>query len=206
MQKSSQRGVIKHGSMHARFNTASSEKSKACSTLSHELFRASLKRALSTVRAWRRTGRLALPWRPATLASRAFLLSMTPSSAAEPASAYTQPPADAWWVVCLCAAWCNTCGRYREMFDAVACEWPGVRFEWVDIEDEAEVMGDVDVETFPTLLIADASGARFLGPLLPHASVLTRLIGSLYAAASGTKAAVRPETQALFERVRAAKR
>lgn len=53
------------------------------------------------------------------------------------------------------------------MFDSVAPSHPQARFLWVDIEDEEDLVGDLDVETFPTLLIADPAGARFLGPLLP---------------------------------------
>lgn len=98
-------------------------------------------------------------------------------------SAHAHPPAgEAWWVVCLCAAWCNTCTDYRATFDAVAKDWPQMRFEWLDIEDEAEMAGELEVETFPTLLVADGDCICFLGPLLPHAGVLTRLIGSLRSA------------------------
>ena len=111
-------------------------------------------------------------------------------------------PVNHWWVVCLCAVWCDTCGDYRATFNAVARDWPAVRFEWVDIEDEAEVAGDLDVETFPTVLVADANSARFLGPLLPQAGVLTRLISSLHAADSPKGAGPETEAQALFERVR----
>lgn len=130
---------------------------------------------------------------------------MTPPSAANQAAKNPTPAPDAWWVVCLCAAWCNTCDDYRATFEAVAREWPGVRFEWVDIEDEAEITGDVDVETFPTLLVADAGGARFFGPLLPHSGVLTRLIGSLQAPVSGAPGGAGPEAQALYGRVLAAR-
>ena len=84
-------------------------------------------------------------------------------------------------------------------------DWPQMRFEWVDIEDESELAGDLDVETFPTLLIADAHKARFLGPLLPHAAVLSRLIGSLRDAGPAAEAQVDPEAQALFSRVRSAR-
>ena len=118
-----------------------------------------------------------------------------------PPRSRAEPPAGPWWVVCLCAEWCTTCGAYRATFDAVAREWPAVRFEWVDIEDEAELMGDLDVETFPTLLVAGEGSARFLGPLLPHAHVLTRLIGSLQTEPVLAGAAVDAQAQALFERV-----
>lgn len=125
-----------------------------------------------------------------------------------------------WWVVCLCAAWCGTCGQYRPLFDALACAHPGVRFEWVDIEDDADIAGDLDVETFPTLLIADGHRALFLGPLLPQAPVLARLLASLQDAVKGegggadagrgggmgAVSSTVQEAQGVFERLRAARR
>ncbi|WP_010458028.1 thioredoxin family protein [Acidovorax radicis] len=112
-----------------------------------------------------------------------------------------------WWAVCLCAAWCGTCGVYRPLFDELALAHPDVRFEWVDIEDDAEIAGDLDVETFPTLLIADGERALFLGPLLPQAPVLGRLLASLQAASpqAGGAGGTGGEAQEVFERVRAAR-
>ncbi len=108
-----------------------------------------------------------------------------------------------WWVVCLCAAWCNVCRDYRAVFDALALQHPQTRFVWVDVEDEEEVAGELDVETFPTLLLADGRHARFLGPLLPQAGVLARMLASL----QGGGPVARPvslQAQGVFERVRAA--
>lgn len=123
-----------------------------------------------------------------------------------PAAEAVAPVASGWWAVCLCAGWCGTCRDYRALFDELARSHPGVRFEWVDIEDESELAGDLDVETFPTLLIADGQRARFLGPLLPQAGVLARLLTSLpEAGAPGAAAALDAEAQAVFERVRAAR-
>ena len=107
-----------------------------------------------------------------------------------------------WWVVCLCADWCGTCREYRPLFDSLAREHPQMRFVWVDVEDASDIAGDLDVETFPTLLIADGATARFLGPLLPQAPVLARLLASLRAGESGTGAG--QEAQAVFDRVREA--
>jgi thiol-disulfide isomerase/thioredoxin len=82
-------------------------------------------------------------------------------------------------VICLCAGWCNTCDDYRAVFDQAAAAHPALVFRWVDIEDEADALGDVDVETFPTLLIGNARAVRFAGPVLPQAGHLTRLLQSL---------------------------
>ena len=103
------------------------------------------------------------------------------------------------WVVCLCAAWCRTCDAYRSVLDTAAAEYPGTRFIWVDVEDEAALVGDLDIETFPTLLMADAAGqVRFWGALPPQAGVLARMLSGLPAAAP------MPEAQALLARIRAA--
>lgn len=123
-----------------------------------------------------------------------------------PAATAPSTPASAvgpWWVVCLCAQWCGTCRDYRAVFEQLAGVHPAVRFVWIDIEDEAEVAGDLDVETFPTLLIADGQAARFLGPLLPQAPVLSRLIESLQAGSGAPQADVL--AQAVFHRVRASR-
>jgi len=51
-----------------------------------------------------------------------------------------------------------------------------LRWHWIDIGDEAELLGDLDVETFPTLVIADAQQVRFAGPLTPLPETLRRLL------------------------------
>ena len=113
-----------------------------------------------------------------------------------PTSPLLSAPPDAQplrWVVCLCADWCGVCRDYRAVFEQVAynaqAARTGTRFAWVDVEDQAEFVGDLDVETFPTLLIVDASGLRFMGPLTPQANVLQRMLDSI-AGSSQSAAAV----------------
>jgi thiol-disulfide isomerase/thioredoxin len=77
-------------------------------------------------------------------------------------------------VVCLCAQWCGTCRDYREPFDALALRWPQVRFEWVDIEDQSDRVGDLDIENFPTVLVVRDGKPTFFGTVLPHIEVLER--------------------------------
>jgi thiol-disulfide isomerase/thioredoxin len=83
-------------------------------------------------------------------------------------------------IACLCAAWCRLCDEYRPMLQALAAEFTraGVRahWHWVDIEDEADLVGDLDVETFPTLVIADDTQVRFAGPVTPQRDTLQRLL------------------------------
>jgi thioredoxin-like negative regulator of GroEL len=101
----------------------------------------------------------------------------------------SQPDAtDAWRVICLCAAWCGACREWKPVFEQLAATHPQVQFAWVDVEDEADAMGDVDIETFPTLLVAQGSRARFFGPVQPSFVQVTRLVGSLISAPATERA------------------
>ncbi len=101
-------------------------------------------------------------------------------------------------VVCLCAAWCGTCREYEPTFEALRQANPGHRYRWIDIEDEADAIGDIDVETFPTLMLAHAGRLLFAGPVLPRLGDAQRLLqvqcevatagGALAAATSGLPA------------------
>lgn len=79
-------------------------------------------------------------------------------------------------VVCLCAAWCGTCREYEATFAELQKVMPGHRYRWIDIEDEADLVGDIDVETFPTLLVAFQGHVMFAGPVLPRLGDAQRLI------------------------------
>ena len=83
---------------------------------------------------------------------------------------------DRWVVACLCAAWCGTCGGYRAAFDGLAARHPDKVFVWIDIEDQADVVGDLDVENFPTLLLQRDDTVAFFGTMLPDPAVAERLI------------------------------
>ena len=80
-----------------------------------------------------------------------------------------------------------------------------LRWHWVDIEDDAELLGEVDVETFPTLVVAAPEAVRFTGPLLPHADTLRRMLRAciLDAATDAHWPAVDAATQAFAMRLRA---
>lgn len=81
-----------------------------------------------------------------------------------------------WIVACLCAAWCGTCGSYRAAFDGLAARHPDKTFVWIDVEDQADLVGDLDVENFPTLLLQRGDTVAFFGTMLPDAAVADRLV------------------------------
>ena len=83
-------------------------------------------------------------------------------------------------VVCLCADWCGTCRDFAPGFAAAAQGRPELVFRWVDIEEESDAIGDLDIETFPTLVIGGRDGTvRFAGPVLPQAGQIARLLQSI---------------------------
>lgn len=79
-------------------------------------------------------------------------------------------------VVCYCAAWCDTCSEYRPKLETLSDNYPERVFVWVDIEDEPELLGDEDVENFPTILLEKSDHPLFFGTVLPHIGQLERLI------------------------------
>ncbi|WPB58874.1 thioredoxin family protein [Xylophilus sp. GOD-11R] len=101
-------------------------------------------------------------------------------------------------VVSLCAEWCGVCRDWRAAFTDVAARHPEANFRWLDVEDESEVAGDLDVETFPTVLIARGDRVVFLGPVLPQGTLLDRLLASL-----GADAAEVPQSASLLARLQA---
>ena len=104
----------------------------------------------------------------------------------------------------LCAQWCGTCRDWRAVFDAQADAHAGrADFAWVDVEDHDEVMGSIDVENFPTLMIARGDDVLFFGTITPHAQTLARLVQS--ALQGDLKPVEDDEVDGLPQRVRAAR-
>ena len=102
----------------------------------------------------------------------------------------------------LCAQWCGTCRDYLPLFERQATRFDGrATFAWVDVEDHDEVMGHIDVENFPTLLIARGDEVLFYGTVLPHEQTLARLVES--AQAGDLKPVRDPALAGLPQRVRA---
>lgn len=91
-------------------------------------------------------------------------------------SASTRLSPDDFTVVCLCAEWCGTCREYRSEFELLSERFVGVRFLWLDIEEHADRLGDLEIENFPTILVRRGEWVLFFGTMLPQVSHLCRLI------------------------------
>jgi len=115
---------------------------------------------------------------------------LTPGTDLAPLRARLGATPNAWLIACFCAAWCDTCEEYKPKLQALADALPQHVFAWVDIEDHAELLGDVDVENFPTLLVQIGARVVFYGPMLPHIGHLERLLESLNEDSSAVAAAL----------------
>ena len=94
-------------------------------------------------------------------------------------TAHLQAEPDALLIACFCAEWCKTCQQYQPAFEALATQFPQACLIWIDIEEQPELVGDEDIEDFPTLLIQNENGTVFYGPMLPHIEHLERLVHSI---------------------------
>ena len=79
-------------------------------------------------------------------------------------------------VVCFCARWCGTCRDYQAAFASLAPRFQAVDWIWIDIEDDAAWIGDIEVEDFPTILIQRGEWVLFFGPMPPQLGLLQRTL------------------------------
>lgn len=92
-------------------------------------------------------------------------------------------------VVAFCADWCGTCREFRPVLERIAAAHPDWLFAWADIEDDAELVGDIDVDNFPTLAVFRDGRPLHFGVSLPLEQVVGRTLQSV-ADAEGAQAAV----------------
>lgn len=119
-------------------------------------------------------------------------LTLTTDNRADVAAALAGPR---WTVACLCALWCGTCGSYRATFEELAARHPDTNFVWIDIEDQADVVGDLDIDNFPTLLIQHEDNVAFFGTVLPDGGLAHRMVQAQQALSAQELAALAGSTQ-----------
>jgi thioredoxin reductase (NADPH) len=86
---------------------------------------------------------------------------------------------DALLVVCLCATWCKTCTEFRGTFDKLGAADPNAKFVWLDVEDDSALVGEIDIENFPTLAVFRGDKPLFYGVTMPQEGVVARTLASL---------------------------
>jgi thioredoxin 1 len=82
-------------------------------------------------------------------------------------------------VVCLCAAWCDACREFGKTFERLAARQRNAGLVWLDIEDDSALVGDIEIENFPTLAVYRSGEPVFFGVTLPQEGTIARILGSL---------------------------
>ena len=86
---------------------------------------------------------------------------------------------DVLLVACLCATWCKTCTEFRDTFDKLAQQNAGAKFVWLDVEDDSALVGDLEIENFPTLAVFRDGAPLFYGVTMPQEGVVARTLAAL---------------------------
>ena len=82
-------------------------------------------------------------------------------------------------VVCFCAAWCDTCDGVRSALERIAVRDGNGAYVWLDIEDDAVLVDDIEIENFPTLAVYRDGRPLFFGVSPPQEGVIARTIAAL---------------------------
>jgi len=84
-------------------------------------------------------------------------------------------------VVFLCAQWCGVCRHLMSELEQMLNQ-PSVAalhvtdWFWIDTEDAADELPNLDIETFPTVAVISGGKLRMLAPVLPERTVWMRTI------------------------------
>jgi thioredoxin len=85
-------------------------------------------------------------------------------------------------VVCFCAAWCDTCDGVRAALERIAARDAASTYVWLDIEDDATLVGDIEIENFPTLAVYRDGNPLFFGVSPPQEGVIARTLAAFASA------------------------
>jgi thioredoxin 1 len=79
-------------------------------------------------------------------------------------------------VLFLCAEWCGVCRDLKGMFEELSAIQPSVHWTWVDVEDHSEIFDDLELDTFPSLLVMLNKRPWFFGSIEPRKEVVLRIV------------------------------
>ena len=86
--------------------------------------------------------------------------------------------AESWVVAFFCAEWCRSCREFRPVLDNMISSYPEAAFFWVDIEDNSDMLGELDINKFPTLLIQRGETVAFYSCIHPDTKLIERILRS----------------------------
>lgn len=78
-------------------------------------------------------------------------------------------------LVLFCADWCTSCREFKSLFETL--DATSLSKRWVDIENDFEAIGEIQIENLPTaLVLSDDESSWYFGPIPPNLDFLEKLI------------------------------
>ncbi|AWD32622.1 hypothetical protein CKSOR_00516 [Candidatus Kinetoplastibacterium sorsogonicusi] len=81
-------------------------------------------------------------------------------------------------IVCFCASWCSTCIDYKKKLEIFSNSITEYSFIWLDIDDHEHLIGDIEIENFPTILIKKSNKNVFFGTISSNILVLEKMLST----------------------------
>ncbi|MDR2016883.1 MAG: thioredoxin family protein [Burkholderiales bacterium] len=84
-------------------------------------------------------------------------------------------------VICLCAEWCAVCRDFKPEYSALAQQHPKTLFAYIDIEDDEALIGALELDDFPTLVVFRGDALVHFGIVKAKRSNIVQLLQKLNA-------------------------
>jgi len=92
---------------------------------------------------------------------------------------HSSDPSHCLTIWCLCAEWCVICREFKPVFLNLQSAHPQHQWRWIEIEDHDEALSDIDIKSFPSIVIASSTGQWcFAGAIEPRIDTLFRMVRS----------------------------
>jgi hypothetical protein len=85
-------------------------------------------------------------------------------------------------ILVVCADWCSVCRSYKVILNDLS----GFDINWIDINDFESLTDEIEIETFPSVIIFDETDILFFGPIEPNKNSLTSLLSAVKTTPSKT--------------------
>lgn len=78
-------------------------------------------------------------------------------------------------LILFCAEWCGSCREFKEHFNSI--EIYGLSKKWLDIENEAVLLENIDIDNLPTILaVSDDELSFYFGEIPPNKIFLEKIL------------------------------
>ncbi len=78
-------------------------------------------------------------------------------------------------LILFCAEWCGSCREFKEHFNSINRD--ELSKVWLDIEDDASLIDEIDIDNLPTILAVSGDGhTYYFGEIPPNKTFLEKIL------------------------------